>query len=384
MISTIARRFIEDKIGRPLEPSISANHVNKHYSHEKGWDGKEGMPWTVAEAWDRYGFVDFRGHDVSDPAELAAMWSIYTNPFIEYSHIVLIKNNQIVHQMLMTSGVSAFAISIPAAGMQSLKKRLQNIDYDSMYILHNHPDADDRISDADSDTCNKYRKAFGDKFKGSIILEKTKWHLLEYANKKRGSSENKYDTKKVHSILPISFLSDEKISFNDKLLKWIKSHEEISICRDIVQGHASSMAIAFLDTNHHLLELMPYDFSEYSRREISNLMITHKAADCILITNNQNTYENVKSLIKKNGKEPIFNLSLISPEGYTSLRDERIKIDTRNPKQFITTREMDNYVINKGRYMIADSGVLTMDEVLKRNKTKQKRRRKDATESLER
>lgn len=348
------------------------------------WDGQEGMPWTIAEAWDRYGFVDFRGHDVSDPAELAAMWSIYTNPLIEYSHIVLIKNNQIVHQMLMTSGVSAFAISIPAAGMQSLKKRLQNIDYDSMYILHNHPDVDDRISEADSDTCNKYRKAFGDKFKGSIILEKTKWHLLEYANKKRGSFENKYDTKKVHSILPISFISDEKISFNDKLLKWMKSHEEISICRDIVRGHASSMAIAFLDANHHLLELMPYDFSEYSRREISNLMITHKAADCILITNNQNTYENVKSLIRKNGKEPIFNLSLISPERYTSLRDERIKIDTRNPKQFITTREMDNYVINKGRYMIADSGVLTMDEVLKRNKTKQKRRRKDVSESLER
>lgn len=243
------------KYSRPLEVTMSAEHVDKHYSREKGWDGKEGMPWTIAEAWDRYGFVDFRGHDVSDPAELAALWSIYCNPLIEYSHIVLLKGGQIVHQTMMTAGVSLFTQNSPSGGIQNLKKRYEEIDYDSIYILHNHP-ADERWPSAsDLKSAKTYQAVFGEKFRGSLVLEGKGYHLIEPENLQSDRQEWKQIPYKTnpHHVPDVPLISDKPINSGTSLGIWVQKHkQEIEGCIRYARKGKPSMAIALLNSDGYL------------------------------------------------------------------------------------------------------------------------------------
>ena len=158
---------------------ILRDGVSAYYSPEKGWNGKEQHPWTVKGAWDKFGFVDFLGMDVRDAHDIAQMFSIYRNPMLEYFHIILAKDGKLVRQMAMTSGLSGLVKVIPSGGADELKKVLSDIDYDSAYLVHNHPSGDISPSDDDLRCTGFYiNEIFKDRFKGHIILDHDMFALI--------------------------------------------------------------------------------------------------------------------------------------------------------------------------------------------------------------
>ena len=372
------------KHSRPIEPVMDTRHVDDHYDHESGWDGKEGMPWTVAEAWDRYGFVDFRGHDVSDPSELAAMWSIYRNPAIEYSHIVLLKNSQIVHQTMMTSGLYSLSLAVPVAGIMALEKRFKGIDFDSMYILHNHPDKDDAISPADLSVAAGYHKAFGDRFKASIVLEKTGFQLMEPIGKpglfsrkfrfKASSFPYAGQRRKVHEPAPVRRLTDEDMEYDGRLIDWIRQNKDgWQICRSIAEGRTSGTAIAYMDSEHRLIDIQPFNAGSHTPAYAAELIMRQKASDAILVTNDEKQYEKLKKnalSAARHGGSPLRDIILVLPESYQSLRMEEREYMGSDSRDIISSRTYKDIAGNKGKSIVADTGIISITERMRRNAIK--------------
>lgn len=179
---------------RPKDFAMDSDTVSRHFIPGKGWDGDESIPWTVEDAWKDFGIVDFLGHDVTDVGELAAMWSIYNNPDIEYAHLVALKDGKVAYQMMFTSGL-ANAVNTPYDNLlEEFKSRIAESGCDSVYLIHNHPSASmsfsnewmDHLgksaqerretimnyepSENDLEVAKDYLQAFGKTFKGSLVL----------------------------------------------------------------------------------------------------------------------------------------------------------------------------------------------------------------------
>ena len=372
-----------EKYSVPLEPVITSKEVNDHYSHKEGWDGKEPHPLKVKEAWDRYGFVDFRGHDISDPGELAALWSIYRNPLLEYSHIVLLKDGQIVHQTCMTAGISVFTLSYPLCGIDMLKKRYDSIDYDSIYILHNHPRSDKEPSGEDIETAMTYRDVFGDSFKGSIILGDSCYHLITSSiGNPLWKDEFRHPIKFSYPVSPhnspeIHKLSSVSVGAASFMHEWFITHkEEVDNCWKISDSHKRHMAIGLLDGRNFLIAFLPFDCKSYSIEKIKKIMIDSFATDCFLITDDKKAFNIIKKrIVSSYGKEsyqPIIDCVLVSSDGYVSMKNNLNKFRYARWDAFLSDKERHKLLKDRKHGVIADAGLIPLSEAIRRQMKKAK------------
>lgn len=159
--------------------SVLRSTLPDHFVPKKGWDGYERTPTRgPAEAWDTFGFVSFIGAQVDSVADLVQMYSLYRNPNLEYFHIVLLKDNRIVRQTAISSGLSGITFVVPADGYAALEEILAETDYDAMYILHNHPSGNIEPSKQDIGVTMEYYHTAKEKFVSHIILDHTSYTVI--------------------------------------------------------------------------------------------------------------------------------------------------------------------------------------------------------------
>lgn len=198
-----------------LSSTIGNNtKVRKEYPLEfipgKGWTGKESNPTVIENSWKELGFISFIGAEIKTLVDLVQMYSIFRNPALEYSHIVLAKSGKIVRQIGMTSGVSGSTRVFPAG--VDLKDFFSKIDYDQAYILHNHPSGDVSPSIQDFKVTEGFIKnAFGDKFAGHIIFDHTSYTVLQPDGFGGLSSTVESAPEGYHQIKPRQLLSSESM-----------------------------------------------------------------------------------------------------------------------------------------------------------------------------
>ena len=269
----------------PRANPILRDGVSAYYSPEKGWNGKEQPPWTVKGAWDSFGFVDFLGQDVRNVHDIAQMFSIFRNPVLEYFHIVLAKNGRIVRQIAMTSGFSGMVRIIPTGGYEKLKSDIEAIDYDSAYLVHNHPSgnvtpsADDIVS-----TIAFINKIFGKKFIGHTILDHDHFTLI---------AAKRYPIRRVEDInLSSHPYEPHKIPKLEGKLGEIKSPEDAA--RIIFSLHNKGNVVLDLDNAYKVKNILPFSIDDYDPVAFMQEMQKTFVRDRIIIISAEEDYQRIK------------------------------------------------------------------------------------------
>lgn len=248
---------------------ILRDGVSSYYSHEESWNGNEESPWTVKEAWDKFGFVDFLGHRVESATDIAQMFSIYRNPALEYFHIVLVRDNTIVHQAALSSGLSSVCTALPAGGFSRLQEKFADLDFDSAYLVHNHPSGDIQPSPEDIGVTSNYiHNLLGSKFKGHLILDHDKFCFLYPVDYKRlAGTVLDY---KPHVIPKLDKYCDNVISSYDDIAAITK------------EMHIKGPVAFELDNAHQIRSVFPFDVSSYTPESLIEKMKADFARNIII------------------------------------------------------------------------------------------------------
>ena len=314
--------------------------VSAYYSPEKGWNGKEQHPWTVKGAWDSFGFVDFLGMDVHSAHDIAQMFSIYRNPKLEYFHIVLVRNGIIVRQLAMTSGLSGLVRVVPADGKEGLQKMVGRIDYDSAYLVHNHPSGNIEPSMDDlSSTAFYVNEVFGEKFKGHVILDHERFTLIRAAKPQV----------KIRLDLNISdfHYSPHEIPRGNVKSRRITSPSDIASV--IFDNHNSGDVILDLDNNHRVQDIRPFSIEHYDPMLFMQEMKENYLRNRIIVVSSPESFDRLQEKFseyphKQNTyKQPVLDcLYVNTTKGiYMSMLEKGI-LETLNWQGFLAKHNGDN------------------------------------------
>ena len=274
---------------------------------------------------------------------------------------------------------------IPAAGFVALKKRFRNIDFDDMYILHNHPDRDNAVSPADLSIAAGYYKTFGSRFKGSIVLEKTGFQILKPIGPSSPFSRKvdllplsfMYENQpwKEHDPGPAQRLDDKDMGYDGRLADWIRKNSgSWPVCRSIVEGRASGAAVAYMDTERRLIDFQPFDAEFGFPSQIAESTVRKRAASATLVTGDPRLYEKLKKKAmseSKHKRSPVRDIILVLPGNYRSMRQENRKYRSSDPRDTIPTKRFNDIIRNEGRNVVVDTGVISITEKLRRKAVKE-------------
>ena len=303
---------------------ILRDGVSAYYSSEKGWNGKENHPWTIKGAWDKFGFVDFLGMEYRTPRDLAEMFSIYRNPYLEYFHIILAKDGKIVRQIGMTSGLSAMVRIVPEGGFEEINKIVKDIDFDAAYLVHNHPSGSIEPSKEDINGTGAYIfKVFGDRLKGHIILDHDKFTLIT------PHKIDEYNKESIRLIPEVLDYAPHKIPEAPKSLGRIKSPGDVAA--HVKRSHTSGTCVIDLDNGNGIRDIRPFSIEDYDPINFMNEMKTSYIRNRILITDNVEDYDKIvmKFITAKIKHDPRYQplldcIYLDSSGNYNSLYDRNL------------------------------------------------------------
>ena len=278
----------------PRGNPILRDGVSAYYSPEKGWNGKEENPWTVKGAWDRFGFVDFLGMEVHRPKDVAEMMSIYRNPMLEYFHILLLKDEKIVHQAAMTSGLSGLVKVVPAGGFDTLREQFEKIDYNQAYLVHNHPSGNVSPSYDDiGSTAGFIVKVFGDKFRGHIILDHNTFALLE---------AEAFPLKRLSDIsITHCAYRPHKIPARGPIYGKVASPDDVAwIVFDL---HGKGNMTVDLDNEHAVIGFSPFSVEDYDPMRFMLDMKENCIRNRIIVVSSEEDFQKLKEKFREAPKD---------------------------------------------------------------------------------
>lgn len=329
----------------PRRNPILRNGVSAYYSHQKGWNGKEQPPWTVKGAWDSFGFVDFLGLEIRSPKDVAQMFSIYRNPMLEYFHIVLVRDRVVVRQLAMTSGLSGIVRIIPEGGFEKIAEDISATDYDSAYLVHNHPSGNVSPSNQDIYSTEAYiRKVFRGKFGGHIILDHDKFMLLSCKGDTLQDFEN---------------LHEEAIEYSPHKIPEVKIEYDTSICSPndvasfVFSLHGDGNVMLNLTNDHKVRDIAPFSVENYDAVSFMMDMQAKYIRNRIIVVSSEDSF---KDLIRKfesynqkayqSYRQPVLDVMYIDrdKQTYVSLL-ERGRLDSFNWQGFLAKQPRANSYI---------------------------------------
>ena len=112
--------------------------------------------------------VNLIGHTLESAYEAAVLGQAYRDPEIETTRLIYIKDGKIVGHEGFTLNQTN---STHAPGWASVAIRLDDLNADSVVMLHNHPSGKAKFSRADRDINNKLLNNLGKRFLGHVIVD---------------------------------------------------------------------------------------------------------------------------------------------------------------------------------------------------------------------
>lgn len=324
---------------RPEDFAMDSDAVSRHFIPGKGWDGDESIPWTVEEAWKDFGIVDFLGHDVTDVGELAAMWSIYNNPDIEYGHLVAVKDGKVAYQMMCTSGLANSITGLHGGLLRELVDKIDKTGCDSVYFIHNHPAANlseepngvaHEPSLGDLEASKILASAFGRRFKASLVLSDDVYTVIPG------------DLQSIHSQIVARHMSEKEIQthfaaipyslqphvakrkslsgvwesskWEEEIIAWIGKNPEVhQLANTIKAGHKKMSLLVLHDASLRIRKLVPCRIQKARMDKLRAFLDSQNAALAMLVTEDLQGYckfkEQMKHFAVQQGAEmvPVFD-----------------------------------------------------------------------------
>ena len=118
-------------------------HKDKAYTNIWGWDGSEDHP-TIDEDWTKFRKLDLEGAIVRDVSDIAKLFSIYRNPYVEFFHIIYTREMadgtiKVKGHHAMTSGAPAFSMAMSRRFPNDIAEGMKKYRATGYYLMHNHP-----------------------------------------------------------------------------------------------------------------------------------------------------------------------------------------------------------------------------------------------------
>ena len=191
---------------RGLRPGVA-----RYFDWSRGWNGQEPST-AINDQWDNLGYISFIGAEFRTPEDLAKLYSVYRNPKLEYSHIILTKGDTVRAHIALSTGVPFSAYAVPLGGLRYVYSYMSRIGADGYYLMHNHPSGDIDYSSADK-SLSLYFEDNIPGFRGHIILDHDKFGFFDEHmkfSKRKAEGMHEASEEKLTSGFKETYLDLEK------------------------------------------------------------------------------------------------------------------------------------------------------------------------------
>ena len=232
--------------------------------------------------------INIIGKNISSDEDAAALLSLFRDPRIEISNIILTsENGDILAHRAYTGGVPGVTVPFPIDILKYLEKEIKAFNPKNAWIGHNHPSGNSEPSDEDLNSAKlayNLLKKLDINFAGSIVLGNQSYAAI-----------NSYGQFYQKELNP-----EQKIFYPDLLKQNIQTQALLyAEFKELLTQENDINIIAVLNGDNKLVSWNYID-NEKEIEPIFNYLRVSGGDSVIIMSNNENNYNYYKSLSKSN------------------------------------------------------------------------------------
>lgn len=248
------------------------------------------------------GYVDLNNKTVKDIKEVADIAQIFRNPNYETFRMIYTRDNTIVGQEAISSRIpgqtKVFEDNNRAKGFYKIKNRMNRLNADGYYMVHNHPSGKAVASQIDINTTQLFIKNIPG-FKGHVIVNSGTYATIERENgalsKLVANNEMVIENYKPDDI-------DKLISKEPWVNIKINSNKQIATLMHDVKNNPNYSTLILTDSQSYprILLDIPNNFFNMSSSQIDgyikNISKQNGATRAFIATTNNDVYKSSNKL----------------------------------------------------------------------------------------
>lgn len=300
---------------------------------------------SIVRRYVEKGGIQFIGEKVESPAKLAALMQTYRNPLFETLRLIYLKDEYVLAAESFSNHLPDLTV-LPFKGdemMEHIKMRMDTLNADGYYIVHNHPSGNPKPSLPDQQlTYTVARHTEG--FRGHVVTNHLRYALL--------------DDKAEYEMLQMD--GDTKDKFTDVSIEHPLIGKTVQIPMDIaeigrelqIQENQEISSLVYLSASNEIRMVQEMSNELFNDDELSNWLsdeiFSVGASGVCCITSNMKVYEACTPLMeKKYLRDAIF----IDPDFpfYWSKKEEGVEAKSKYILAGKTLNDIKHYTsfINK-------------------------------------
>lgn len=199
----------------------------------------------LTKEFERIGYINLNHKYINNAENLVEIASIFRNPYYETLRIIYTKDNKIVGQEAISSklpGVVKIFTKDNKGRIKAernfykMKNRMERLDADGYYMIHNHPSGNAKCSEQDLETTQVFNENVKG-FKGHLIINSGTYAWIDIDKQGDAVAKNNqkikdYKKDKLDKILERKAIYDIKIKTREDLVSLmdnIKNSKNYSI-----------------------------------------------------------------------------------------------------------------------------------------------------------
>ena len=219
------------------------------------------------------GYIDLNGKTINDATDVVDMAQIFRNPKYETFRVIYTKGNTIVGQEAVSSKTpnetKVYSEKSMARGLYKINNRMERLEADGYYLIHNHPTGTAKASNPDI----RVTSILDDKvpgFLGHIIINSGTYALIERASNGDYVIENEininnYKADKVDEMLSKEAWANTQIKDRDDILNLAYDLKNNPNYSSLILTDAKMKPRIILDVPNKFLNMSPKQINGYVR-----------------------------------------------------------------------------------------------------------------------
>lgn len=263
------------------------------------------------EGWKEHRSFQFRGQPIKTFKDVAQLFSVFRSNEVEISHIVYVKDGEVVGAETITAG-SPYRTPITgekgaARAMYKINDRAHRLGADSVYNVHNHPNHNPEPSEGDIQTADRMHQDIAG-YKGSVILNGNQFAAIDFAQDEEGGA----DFANVHK-----FSYEPEVELDDVVQ--VANKVELMELANKVNGRETSI-FTMNDSTVTSAELGNYQNAD----QLYDLARQTGSAEIRIVTGNREEYLHYNQLMDeaKGTRRDLISEIILIEEGAVTAREE--------------------------------------------------------------
>lgn len=254
----------------------------------------------LTKEFERIGYINLNHKYINNAENLVEIASIFRNPYYETLRIIYTKDNKIVGQEVISSklpGVVKIFTKDNKGRIKAernfykMKNRMERLDADGYYMIHNHPSGNAKCSEQDLETTQVFNENVKG-FKGHLIINSGTYAWIDIDKQGDAVAKNNqkikdYKKDKLDKILERKAIYDIKIKTREDLVSLmdnIKNSKNYSIA---ILVDAQNKPAMVLDIPNKFLNMEKQQVKGYFK----NLAKLNGASKVFFTTQSIQTYQ---------------------------------------------------------------------------------------------